>query len=257
MGTKIEWCDITKNVVSGCSKVSEGCQNCFAEKFAKRLQAMGCRGYENGFQPTMHPWVLDEIEKLKKPKKIFLNSMGDLFHQDIPDRYINQVWNTIFNHPKHRYIILTKRSGELLKWTHVKSDYCHWPMEDIWPDWIWLGVSVESQKHLSRIYDLLKTRAAVKVISFEPLLGPIVIPEEMLRQLSWVIVGAEQSQSVKGLRVMNPAWAYDIWKQCQDAGVPYFFKKWNLSLPEFYPIKDLRERYEKVESTRQFPEVKA
>lgn len=242
MATKIEWCDITANVISGCSKVSEGCMNCFAEKFSKRLQAMGMRGYENGFKPTPHPWVLDEIEKLRKPRKIFLDSMGDLFHPEIQGRYINEVWRTIFNHPKHRYIILTKRSERLKDWTEAKAECTCWPIEDIWPDWIWLGVSVESQEHLSRIDDLLETRAAVKVVSFEPLLGPIEIPEEMLRQLQWVIVGCETGP---GARLMEEKWACDIWRQCRDAQIPFFFKKWGRLVAGLECAK--------VQTTRQFP----
>ena len=211
---------------------------------------MGCRGYEQGFKPTPHPWVLDEIEKLRKPRKIFLNSMGDLFHKDIPDHYINQVWKTIFTYSKHRYIILTKRPERLLEWTRRKADYIHWPMvehEDIWPDWIWLGVSVESQKHLSRIDDLLKTQAAVKIVSFEPLLEEIIVPEETMKQLSWVIVGAETGPRA---RYCYQHWINSLWWQTKNAHVPFFFKQWSPGQ------EDDNGYYAEVEATRQFPEVK-
>ena len=209
--SKIEWTDATWNPVTGCSKISAGCLNCYAERMAGRLQAMGQPNYRNGFQVTCHEHMLEYPLRWKKPRTIFVNSMSDLFHEEIPDAFIVQVFEVMRKASQHRFQVLTKRAGrlELLG----RSLPC--------PENVWLGVTVEKYDYLNRIDLLRKTRAAVKFLSMEPLLSPM--PGMDLRGIDWVIVGGE---SGPGARPMEAEWATEIQRQCQQAAVPFFFKQW-------------------------------
>lgn len=207
----IEWTDTTWNPVTGCSKVSPGCKNCYAERLAHRLQAMGQYRYRNGFNVTLHEQALAEPFKWKKPRKVFVNSMSDLFHEDIPLDYIKRVFDTMAATPRHTFQILTKRSKRLRELASKLP----------WPSNIWMGVSVEDSNVLFRVTDLETVPATVRFLSCEPLLGPL---EELpLAHIQWVIVGGE---SGPGARRMEPSWVDEVLHQCRAANVPFFFKQW-------------------------------
>jgi protein gp37 len=207
----IEWTDATWNPVTGCSKISPGCKHCYAARMANRLQAMGQANYRNGFEVTLQPQMLDLPLQWKSSKRIFVNSMSDLFHPDVPLSYIKQVFAVMHRAPWHQYQILTKRSERLLELNEKLE----------WSPQIWMGVSVETHKYVGRINDLRKTGAHVKFLSLEPLLGPL--PKLKLRGIDWAIVGGE---SGPGARRVNPDWVIDIRDQCLAADVPFFFKQW-------------------------------
>lgn len=207
----IEWTDTTWNPVTGCSKVSQGCKNCYAERLAHRLKAMGLHRYRNGFDVTLHERAIDEPFRWKKPRKVFVNSMSDLFHEEIPLEYIQRVFAVMAAVPRHTFQILTKRSDRLREVAGQLP----------WPSNVWMGVSVESSDMLFRVPDLETVPAAVRFLSCEPLLGPLSqIP---LSHIHWVIVGGE---SGPGARPMEPSWVYEILRQCRAANVPFFFKQW-------------------------------
>jgi protein gp37 len=207
----IEWTESTWNPLTGCTKISPGCTHCYAERMALRLQAMGQPNYARGFQITMHEGALELPLKWKKPQTIFVNSMSDLFHKDVPVEFVTRVFDVMCRANWHRYQILTKRSDRLLELSPSLP----------WKPHIWMGVSVESLRYVFRIEHLRKTRAAVKFLSLEPLLGPL--PGLNLDGIDWVIVGGE---SGPGCRPMEPEWAMSIREQCQRAEVPFFFKQW-------------------------------
>jgi len=209
--TKIEWTESTWNPCTGCSKISAGCRNCYAERMALRLQAAGSPNYINGFRVTLHEHTLKQPLRWRQPRTIFVNSMSDLFHKDVPIEFIFKVFDVMHQASHHRFQILTKRSSRLAQ----ISPALHWTGN------VWMGVTVENADYLSRIDDLKKIDASVKFISCEPLLGPI--PHLVLEGIDWVIVGGE---SGPGARPMNPKWAIDIRDQCIAAGVPFFFKQW-------------------------------
>ncbi len=209
--SSIEWTESTWNPLTGCSKVSDGCKHCYAERMAKRLQAMGVDNYRNGFKLTMHPHVLRKPLEWKTPQLIFVNSMSDLFHWDVPTEFILQVFQTMREAHWHRFQILTKRAKRL-----PKID-----PQLIWAPNIWMGVSVENDKVIWRIDQLRQTRAQVKFLSLEPLLGPL--PNLNLAGIDWVIVGGE---SGPGARPMDEQWVLDIRDQCERAKVKFFFKQW-------------------------------
>jgi len=209
--SKIEWTECTWNPVTGCTKISPGCQNCYAERMARRLQAMGQPNYRNGFRLTLHPHMLDLPLCWRQPRSIFVNSMSDLFHKDVPLDFIQQVFDVICRAPQHRFQILTKRSERLQELSPKLA----------WPDNVWMGVTVENQDYTYRIDDLRQTGAAVKFISFEPLLSPI--PNIDLTDIDWAILGGE---SGPGARPMPREWVTDIRDQCVAAKVPFFFKQW-------------------------------
>ena len=209
--SKIEWTQCTWNPVTGCTKISPGCLNCYAERMARRLQAMGQPNYRNGFRVTLHPHMLEMPLLWRQPRTIFVNSMSDLFHQDVPLEYIRQVFDVMRRTPHHRFQYdnkLTARLAELAS-------------ELPWPENIWMGVTVESNDYAFRIDHLRQTDAAIRFISFEPLLGPI--RECNLREIDWVIVGGE---SGPGARPMDRDWVVDIRDRCVAANVPFFFKQW-------------------------------
>ena len=219
MGDKsaIEWTDATWNPVTGCTKVSPGCKNCYAERLASRLQAMGNRRYVNGFAVTLHPDQLELPLRWKQPKQIFVNSMSDLFHESVPAAYIRRAFDVMVQAHWHTFQILTKRARRLAE---LAPDLP-------WPSNIWQGVSVENARYTWRVADLVKVPAAVRFLSVEPLLGPIShLP---LAGIAWVIVGGE---SGPGHRPIRPGWVREIRDQCEQAGVPFFFKQWGGQTPK-------------------------
>lgn len=211
LGSAIEWTESTWNPVTGCDKVSPGCKHCYAERMAERLQAMGQPNYRNGFRLTLQPQMLELPLRWTKPQTIFVNSMSDLFHDEVPLEYIEQVFAVMRRAHWHRFQVLTKRAERL---SQVASSLT-------WAPNIWMGVSVESEKYLSRIDNLRTTSASVKFLSLEPLLGPL--PKLNLQGIHWVIVGGE---SGFGARPMDLTWVVSIRDQCRNALVPFFFKQW-------------------------------
>ena len=209
--SRIEWTHSSWNPVTGCSRVSEGCQHCYAERMAKRLQGMGVAKYVNGFEVTVHPDVLEDPLKWKKPRLIFVNSMSDLFHEKIPAKYLRQVFDVMRRADWHIFQILTKRAERLSKMAPRIN----------WPPNVWMGVTVESARFAHRIDLLHQTGAAIKWLSMEPLLSSV--PDMDLTDIDWVVVGGE---SGPGSRPMKKEWVVDIQKQCRDQNVHFFFKQW-------------------------------
>lgn len=209
--TKIEWTESTWNPTSGCTKVSLGCQNCYAERMAKRLQAMGNPKYQKGFDLTLHPDVLSLPYSWKMPRIVFVNSMSDLFHDQMPLEYIQQVFHVMNENPHHTFQVLTKRA-------EIAREYSK---HLTWSENIWMGVSVENQDCISRIDHLKHTGAHVKFLSFEPLLGEIDHLD--LSNIAWVIVGGE---SGPGARIMKKEWVMKIKNVCTRQQIPFFFKQW-------------------------------
>ena len=209
--SSIEWTDMTWNPVTGCTKVSTGCKNCYAERMARRLQAMGQPNYRNGFRVTLHPHAVNTPLELKKPRIIFVNSMSDLFHEEIPEPFINDVFDVMRRANWHHFQILTKRAERLAKLTSRIE----------WPRNVWMGVSVENQDQVARVDHLRSTSAAVKFLSIEPLIGPIHTLD--LAGIDWVIVGGE---SGPGCRPIREEWVVEIKRRCLEARVPFFFKQW-------------------------------
>lgn len=207
----IEWTESTWNPVTGCSKVSPGCKHCYAERMAMRLKAIGQPKYANGFKLALHEDKLEQPLGWKKPAMIFVNSMSDLFHQDVPLTFIHQVFDVMRCASWHTLQVLTKRSRRLLELN---------PEID-WPSNVWMGVSVENQDYTFRIEHLRQTDAQIKFLSSEPLLGPL--PDLNLSGIDWVIVGGE---SGPGARPMAEEWVVDICDQCFASRVPFFFKQW-------------------------------
>jgi protein gp37 len=207
----IEWTDATWNPVTGCTKISPGCEHCYAERLAVRLRAMGQSNYRKGFELTLQPQMLELPLRWKSPKRIFVNSMSDLFHKDVPTSYIKQVFSIMSQARWHQYQVLTKRSERVLELSGELE----------WASQIWMGVSVESEKYVSRIDDLRNSAAHVKFLSLEPLLGPLCKLD--LRGINWVIVGGE---SGPGARRVDAAWVINIRDLCLEAGVAFFFKQW-------------------------------
>ncbi len=211
ISSSIEWTQSTWNPVTGCTKVSPGCKHCYAERMARRLQAMGQPNYVNGFALALHEESLDLPLRWKKPRMIFVNSMSDLFHEHVPVEFIERVFNTMRRTPWHQFQILTKRSARLLELDPALR----------WAPNIWMGVSVESSEYTFRVEHLRLTGAPIKFLSLEPLLGPLA--KLNLTAIDWVIVGGE---SGPGARPMARSWVVDIRDQCQRTGAPFFFKQW-------------------------------
>ncbi len=207
----IEWTEMTWNPTTGCSKVSQGCKYCYAEVMSKRLQAMGVEKYKDNFEVRIHPSTLKIPYTWKKSKVVFVNSMSDLFHEQVPLSFVKKVFKVMNENPQHIFQVLTKRAERLLelsselKWTHN----------------IWMGVSVEEQLVKNRINFLRKTNAKVKFLSIEPLIG--ALPDLNLDQIDWVIVGGESGHTP---RPMELDWVVDIQEQCERVNVPFFFKQW-------------------------------
>jgi protein gp37 len=209
--SSIEWTEMTWNPTTGCDKISAGCKYCYAEIMSKRLQAMGVEKYKDNFEVKTHESALNIPYTWKNSKIVFVNSMSDLFHKDIPLEFIKKVFAVMNDNPQHVFQVLTKRAERLfelhkeLKWTHN----------------IWMGVSVENDKVRHRIEYLQRTKARVKFLSLEPLIGPLSKLD--LSNIDWVIVGGESGYKP---RPMKPEWVLDIQKQCENNDVAFFFKQW-------------------------------
>ncbi len=207
----IEWTETTWNPVTGCTKISTGCRHCYAERMARRLQAMGAAKYRDGFQVRTHEDALEQPLTWKRPRRVFVNSMSDLFHQAVPAGFIEAVFDVMNRASRHTFQVLTKRPGRAaqlagrLRWT---------------PN-IWLGVSIESERRLGRTAQLAKIPAQTRFLSLEPLLGPL--PSLSLDGIDWVIVGGE---SGPGARPMAAEWVRHIRGACEQSGTPFFFKQW-------------------------------
>lgn len=211
--SRIEWTEQTWNPVVGCTKISAGCKHCYAESMAKRLQAMATPGYENGFELTLLPHRLADPLKRTKPTVYFLNSMSDLFHERVPDVYIDQVFDVVAKTPRHTYQILTKRAQRMARYFGRGRDV---------PPNAWMGVSVENKKHgVPRIKHLRTVPARIRFLSVEPLLEDV--GELDLKDIHWVIVGGESGPKA---RPMKPEWAESVQRQCDEQDVAFFFKQW-------------------------------
>jgi protein gp37 len=210
LNSHIEWTEATWNPVTGCTQISPGCAHCYAKTFAERFRGVPGHHYEVGFDLTLRPDRLEQPLWWKKPKVIFVNSMSDLFHEDVPEHYISQVFGVMRQASWHTFQVLTKRSERMAD----VSSRLNIPKN------VWMGVSVENQRWTSRIDDLRRVNAAVRFLSCEPLLGPLRLN---LKDIHWVIVGGESGH---GARRMQPAWVQSIRNQCQDSEVAFFFKQW-------------------------------
>ncbi|MBI2487740.1 MAG: phage Gp37/Gp68 family protein [Deltaproteobacteria bacterium] len=209
--SKIEWTQVTWNPVTGCSKVSQGCKYCYAERMAMRLREMGNKRYLNGFNVTLHEDLVELPLRWQQPRIVFVNSMSDLFHEKIPLEFIKRVFDTMERSPNHVFQILTKRSERLRQVSK----------ELPWPPNVWMGVSIENVTVLNRVYDLQQVPAHVRFLSCEPLIGPLnTLP---LKGIHWVIVGGESGPKA---RPMKKEWVESILQQSREAGVAFFFKQW-------------------------------
>lgn len=209
--TSIEWTESTWNPVTGCTKISPGCKHCYAERMALRLRAMGQPNYKNGFELTLHERMLSVPLSWKKSRMIFVNSMGDLFHENVPIDFIIRVFGVMKDAWWHRFQILTKRSSRLIEIDQLID----------WPDNVWMGVSVEDEDYKFRIDHLRATRAKTKFISFEPLLGPL--DGLNINDIHWAIVGGESGPNA---RPMSESWVTIIRDRCKSSNVAFFFKQW-------------------------------
>lgn len=209
--SSIEWTEMTWNPTTGCNKISAGCKYCYAEVMSRRLQAMGIDKYKDGFKLRLHEDALLIPYGWKSPKIVFVNSMSDMFHKDVPLSFIQKVFKTMNENPQHTFQVLTKRSDILLKY-HKELNWTHN---------IWMGVSVEDNRVKNRIDDLRKTNARTKFLSCEPLIGPL--SKMNLKKIDWIIVGGESGRTP---RPMDVNWVLDIQQQCKMAKVAFFFKQW-------------------------------
>lgn len=213
--TAIEWTESTWNPVTGCTQISRGCDRCYALRFSERFRGVKGHPFEQGFDLRLWPDRISQPVSWHRPRRIFVNSMSDLFHKDISSAFISQVFDTMERADWHTYQVLTKRSS--LMRNFVNQRY----RNSVCPPQIWLGVSVEDRAALSRVEHLRQARASVRFLSVEPLIGPI--GKLNLEGIHWVIVGGE---SGPGFRPMKPEWAHEVRDQCVEAGVPFFFKQW-------------------------------
>jgi protein gp37 len=209
--SRIEWTGSTWNPVTGCTKISAGCKNCYAERMARRLRAIGNPNYAKGFKVTVHPHVLERPLSWKRPQTIFVNSMSDLFHEEVTRAFIAEVFDVMNQASHHTFQVLTKRSKRMLE----LSSHLRWAPN------IWMGVTVESAECMFRIDDLRRTAARVKFLSIEPLLGSI--SNLQLEGIDWVIVGGESGPQARPMRL---EWVTEIRDKCIEARVPFFFKQW-------------------------------
>jgi len=209
--SKIEWTESTWNPVTGCTKISAGCANCYAERMAKRLHAMGQPNYRNIFEVTCHEHVLEQPLTWKTPRSVFVNSMSDLFHEAVPEEFIRSIFDVMRQAHWHRFQVLTKRHKRMVE-LGARLD---------WPSNVWMGVTVENRKSKPRITSLRKVPAAVRFLSLEPLLESLGTLN--LNGIHWAIVGGESGPRA---RPMKEAWVQEIKEQCEAAEVPFFFKQW-------------------------------
>jgi protein gp37 len=217
----IEWTDATWNPVTGCTKISAGCDNCYAERFSERFRGVRGPVFENGFDLSLRPERLLQPLEWKKPRMIFVNSMSDLFHKEIPKDHVHRVFNTMEQAHWHIYQVLTKRSSLMQRFLAGRYSKTKAPRH------IWFGVSIENEKAASRIAHLQRSNASTRFLSIEPLIGPV--GKLALRGIDWVIVGGE---SGPGARPMDPSWVIDIRNQCVKADVRFFFKQWGGRTPK-------------------------
>lgn len=213
MKSKIEWTQVTWNPVTGCTKISDGCKNCYAEAFSYRLQGMGVEKYKDGFKVRLHPDTINDPFKWKKSRVVFVNSMGDLFHNEVPESFIVKVFNVMKDNPQHIFQVLTKRAERL-------EELNNRGILD-WADNIWMGVTVENEEVLNRIDNLTKTGAKIKFLSCEPLLGSL--KNMNLEGINWVITGGE---SGRNSRPMEKEWVEEIRENCIKTETAFFFKQW-------------------------------
>ncbi len=209
--TKIEWTDTTWNPVTGCTPISEGCQNCYARVMAKRLKAMGCKRYDNGFQVTIHPDLLAVPLRWRKPRMVFANSMGDIFHEDVPFEFVQQIFDTMAKADRHIFQVLTKRSTRMLELSKKLSISKN----------VWMGVTIESAKYTYRADNLRQIAAKIKFLSIEPMIGPV--DDLDLEGIDWVITGGESGARA---RAIKESWVLAIRDNCITNSVPFFFKQW-------------------------------
>lgn len=216
--TSIEWTEQTWNPTTGCTKISLGCQNCYAEIMARRLQAMGVRGYEKGFSLALHQERLNQPLQREKPTMYFVNSMSDLFHEDIPDSFLKEVFHMMRSTSHHIFQVLTKREARMIELTELNET----------PNNVWLGVTVEDRKHgIPRISALCRVKAPIRFLSIEPLLEDL--GDIDLTDIHWVIVGGESGPKA---RIMQPEWILRVKQQCREQKVPFFFKQWGAWGPD-------------------------
>lgn len=213
----IEWTDATWNPVTGCTKVSQGCKHCYAQRMATRLQAMGVARYANGFEVALQPDLLDLPRRWQKPRRIFVNSMSDLFHPKVPEAFVESVFAVMADTPRHTFQVLTKRPERVMAMARQLT----------WPPNIWLGTSVESDHVIARVDALRAVPAAIRFLSCEPLLGPLSRLD--LTGIHWVIVGGESGPDH---RPIKEQWVRDIRERCLRDGVPFFFKQWGGATPK-------------------------
>jgi protein gp37 len=213
--TSIEWTDATWNPVTGCSKITPGCHFCYAERFSERFRGVAGHPFENGFDLTLRPQRVSQPLRWRMPKRIFVNSMSDLFHKEIPRSFVDGVFDTMEAADWHTFQVLTKRSPIMARYLRYRYG------EGAAPPHIWMGVSVEDARNTVRLKHLRAAHASVKFVSFEPLLGPLGKVD--LGGFDWAIVGGE---SGPGARPMAEEWALEIRDQCRRANVAFFFKQW-------------------------------
>ena len=219
--TTIEWTDATWNPVTGCTKISAGCDHCYAERFAERFRGTPSHPFENGFDLTLRPERLEQPLRWRRPQMIFVNSMSDLFHKEVPEEFIAKVFDTMEQAPWHTFQVLTKRSSLMRRFLQKRYRDTRGPMH------MWFGVSVEDGTKLSRVEHLRQSPAGIRFLSIEPLIGPI--GELDLAGIDWVIVGGESGPKA---RPMKERWVRDIRDQCVAADVAFFFKQWGGARPK-------------------------
>lgn len=222
----IEWTEATWNPTTGCDRTSPGCDNCYALTLAKRLKAMGVKRYQNdgdlrtsgpGFRLTTHHDALDDPRRWRQPRLVFVNSMSDLFHEDVPEHFIRSVFEVMADTPRHTYQVLTKRTKRLIGLASVLQ----------WPPNVWMGVSVETKQYRFRIDHLRQVPASVRFVSAEPLLGPLGTVD--LADIDWMIAGGESGPRARAIEI---DWSRDLRDQCVAAGVDFFFKQWGGRTPK-------------------------
>ena len=241
IGSGIEWTEATWNPTSGCTKISPGCKNCYAETLTKRLKAMGQQKYKKGFQYVEHPSDIELPLTWKKPKKIFVNSMSDLFHEKSSFEFTGKCFSTMIQADHHDYQILTKRPKRMAEFSELFFKYFGHKI----PNFMWMGVSIENKNYVSRINDLRKVKCHTRFISFEPLLDSV--GKVNLRGINWVIIGGESGHHY---RPVEKIWIEEIIKQCKDQGVAVFFKQWGGFRPKAGGRTINRKKYS------EYPEIK-
>ena len=241
IGSGIEWTEATWNPTSGCTKISPGCKNCYAETLTKRLKAMGQQKYKKGFQYVEHPSDVKLPLTWKKPKKIFVNSMSDLFHEKSSFEFTGKCFSTMIQADHHDYQILTKRPKRMAEFSELFFEYFGHKI----PNFMWMGVSIENKNYVSRINDLRKVKCHTRFISFEPLLDSI--GKVNLRGINWVIIGGESGHHY---RPVEKIWIEEIIKQCKDQGVAVFFKQWGGFRPKAGGRTINRKKYS------EYPEIR-